>query len=168
MTDVVTIETPTTLVDIEDGNVVVVERTIVQTVEVPGDELTVHPQVTTVQVFEASADTGPVSWSDITGKPSTFPPSNHTHDWSNVINKPTAYPPSAHTHVMSDIADWNPGEGVKGDPGDSAYQIAVNNGYTGTEAEWLDSLHGEPGPQGEQGEQGLPGEPGPKGDKGDK
>lgn len=31
---------------------------------------------------------------------------------------------------------------LQGDPGKSAYQIAVKNGYTGTETEWLQSLHG--------------------------
>ena len=33
----------------------------------------------------------------------------------------------------------------KGDPGDSAYDIAVNNGFEGTEAEWLASLKGKDG-----------------------
>ena len=33
----------------------------------------------------------------------------------------------------------------KGDPGESAYQIAVDNGFTGTEEEWLDSLVGPRG-----------------------
>lgn len=43
-------------------------------------------------------------------------------------------------------------EGPPGEPGadgKSAYQIAVGNGFTGTEAEWLASLKGEPGPPGE-------------------
>lgn len=31
-----------------------------------------------------------VSWSDISNKPSTFPPSAHTHPWSEVTNKPTS------------------------------------------------------------------------------
>ena len=30
----------------------------------------------------------------------------------------------------------------RGDPGESAYQIAVRNGYTGDETQWLASLHG--------------------------
>lgn len=30
-------------------------------------------------------------------------------------------------------------------PGPSAYEIAVANGFRGTEAEWLESLRGEPG-----------------------
>lgn len=34
--------------------------------------------------------------------------------------------------------DWR--ETLKGNAGFSAYQIAVNNGFIGTEAEWLESL----------------------------
>lgn len=34
--------------------------------------------------------------------------------------------------------------GVKGDDGKSAYQVAVDNGFQGTEEEWLASLKGEP------------------------
>lgn len=33
-------------------------------------------------------------------------------------------------------------EPLKGDKGDSAYQVAVNNGYAGTEAEFVDSMRG--------------------------
>ena len=50
------------------------------------------------------------------------------------------------------------GEGEGGADGKSAYEIAVKNGFEGTEQEWLDSLVGPQGPQGPQGE---------KGDKGD-
>lgn len=35
--------------------------------------------------------------------------------------------------------------------GDSAYQLAVNNGFTGTEKEWLSSLKGDPGTPGTDG-----------------
>lgn len=34
---------------------------------------------------------------------------------------------------------------LKGEEGKSAYQIAVNNGYSGTEQEWLTSLKGDAG-----------------------
>ena len=44
-----------------------------------------------------------------------------------------------------------------GEAGKSAYDIAVENGFVGTEAEWLESLRG---PQGEQGEKGDAGENG--------
>lgn len=40
------------------------------------------------------------------------------------------------------------GPGVPGAPGKSAYEIAVDNDFVGTEAEWLASLQGEPGPAG--------------------
>lgn len=48
-------------------------------------------------------------------------------------------------------------QGPQGAEGWSAYDIAVANGFAGTEAEWLASLEGPQGPQGEQGEQGPPG-----------
>ena len=37
------------------------------------------------------------------------------------------------------IGDQGP-QGPKGDDGKSAYQIAVDNGYNGTESEWLETL----------------------------
>lgn len=51
--------------------------------------------------------------------------------------------------------------------GKSAYAVAVENGYTGTEADWLASLKGEPGDAGPAGPKGDIGPAGPKGDKGD-
>lgn len=38
--------------------------------------------------------------------------------------------------------EFNDGRGPKGDPGESAYQVAVDNGFVGTEEEWLASLGG--------------------------
>lgn len=57
---------------------------------------------------------------------------------------------------------------VDGEDGASAYEIAVANGYSGTEAEWLVSLKGADGAQGPQGERGATGATGEKGEKGDK
>lgn len=75
-------------------------------------------------------------------------------------------------------------DGAKGDPGTngtdgkdgadgkSAYQLATDAGYTGTEAEWLNSLKGpkgdkgDPGAAGKDGKDGAPGIQGPKGDNG--
>ena len=54
-------------------------------------------------------------------------------------------------------------EAEKGVDGKSAFEIAVENGFVGTEAEWLESLRGKDGamgPQGEQGPPGLDGQPG--------
>ena len=72
---------------------------------------------------------------------------------------------------------------TSGKDGKSAYEIAKENGFVGTEEEWLQSLVGPQGEAGPQGPQGQPGKdgingkdgqdgkdgvPGPQGDKGDK
>ncbi len=41
--------------------------------------------------------------------------------------------------------DFEVNETIKGDDGKSAYQIALDNGFEGTEQEWLDSLKGADG-----------------------
>lgn len=64
-------------------------------------------------------------------------------------------------------------KGNAGNDGKSAFEIAVDEGYTGTVDEWLASLKGKDGVDGAQGPQGLQGAVGPqgpqgiKGDKGD-
>jgi len=57
--------------------------------------------------------------------------------------------------------------GPQGAVGDSAYTVALQNGFSGTEAEWLDSLKGADGQDGANGIDGADGATGPKGDKGD-
>ncbi len=47
-------------------------------------------------------------------------------------------------------------KGDRGDQGVGAYEVARANGFTGTQAAWLDSLRG---PRGEQGKKGEPGKP---------
>jgi hypothetical protein len=53
--------------------------------------------------------------------------------------------------------------GATGANGKSAYEIAVLNGYVGTETQWLLSLVGAAGPQGIQGATGVAGPQGPIG-----
>lgn len=46
------------------------------------------------------------SWSNLTGKPSTFPPDAHTHPISEVVNLQTELDgkaASAHTHIIADV-----------------------------------------------------------------
>lgn len=50
--------------------------------------------------------------------------------------------------------------------GKSAYEIAVDNGFVGSEKEWLLSLKGDKGERGAQGEQGVQGEQGKQGEQG--
>lgn len=61
--------------------------------------------------------------------------------------------------------------GPAGANGKSAYELAVKNGFSGTEAQWLASLRGADGaagPQGEKGDPGVDGAAGPKGEQGEK
>ena len=46
---------------------------------------------------------GTVYWNDVQLKPTTFPPSAHTHVWADITDPPTAMTPTAHTH------DWATG-----------------------------------------------------------
>ncbi len=55
-------------------------------------------------------------------------------------------------------------KGAQGADGQSAYQLAVKNGFSGTETAWLASLKGA---DGQPGVDGKDGEAGPKGEKGD-
>ncbi|MDE6102657.1 MAG: collagen-like protein, partial [Ruminococcus sp.] len=55
-------------------------------------------------------------------------------------------------------------DGKDGENGLSAYEIAQNNGFEGTPAEWLASLKGE---KGDTGKQGVKGDKGDKGDTGE-
>lgn len=50
--------------------------------------------------------------------------------------------------------------GTDGSDGDSAYEIAVENGFSGTEAEWLLSLKGSDGIDGQDGTNGTNGQDG--------
>src|SRR5699024_2671492 len=59
--------------------------------------------------------------------------------------------------------------GGAGQPGKSAYEIAVEQGFEGDEQAWLESLKGDkgdPGPQGPPGVDGADGEQGPPGPPG--
>ena len=56
--------------------------------------------------------------------------------------------------------------GIPGTPGLSAYEIAVNDGFVGTEEEWLLSLVGLPGDPGLDGNPGAAGAAGEKGSTG--
>lgn len=73
-------------------------------------------------------------------------------------------------NTTTEINIKNGDQGLQGETGSSAYEIAVKYGFNGTEEEWLASLKGEPGIKGEkgiQGEQGIKGEKGDKGDAGE-
>lgn len=80
----------------------------------------------------------------------------------------------------SQLPIWQDGQLVPGPllnddlaiPGPSAYEVAVDNGFVGTEAAWLATLvgapgnEGPPGPPGDEGPPGSPGDEGPPGPPG--
>lgn len=74
--------------------------------------------------------------------------------------------------LAGDVATYLINNGFPAIPGAnglSAYDLAVQEGFTGTLTEWLLSLKGEAGvagPPGEQGPPGPPGEQGPQGERG--
>ena len=54
-------------------------------------------------------------------------------------------------------------QGMKGETGKSAYDLAVENGFIGTVVQWIASLKGAPGANGRDGQDGAPGAPGTPG-----
>lgn len=70
------------------------------------------------------------------------------------------------THCGSGGTGAKGDKGDKGDAGLSAYQVAVQGGFTGTEAQWIASLKGATGATGPKGDTGSVGPTGPAGAKG--
>ncbi|MFF9240091.1 hypothetical protein ACF1AL_14830 [Streptomyces sp. NPDC014801] len=75
-------------------------------------------------------------------------------------------PDGATVHLDELVPEQAPGGGTTGTPGKSAYEIAVEQGYSGTVTQWLASLVGAAGPQGPAGATGPAGAPGPQGPAG--
>ena len=109
-----------------------------------------------------------------------------TTDQERLYESYVLYAQAAGDEVLS-YQEWlDSVRGAAGEDGKSAYEIAVENGFEGTEEEWLASLKGQDGEdgkdgadgekgdkgdageKGEQGDKGDPGEKGEQGDKGDK
>lgn len=59
-------------------------------------------------------------------------------DWTQVTNKPDLA-------TKQDLRNISLTPGPAGHDGKSAYEIAVDNGFTGSQADWLQSLHGRDG-----------------------
>nr|QTZ82764.1 MAG: tail fiber protein [Enquatrovirus sp.] len=57
-------------------------------------------------------------------------------------------------------------QGIQGRQGNSAYEVALVNGFIGTEVQWLASLKGEKGDKGAKGDRGEKGEKGEQGEQG--
>ena len=85
-----------------------------------------------------------------------------TTDQERLYESYVLYAQAAGDEVLS-YQEWlDSVRGAAGEDGKSAYEIAVENGFEGTEEEWLASLKGQ---DGEDGKDGAAGEKGDKGDK---
>lgn len=82
-----------------------------------------------------------------------------------------------HNNLVDDVTALDKREPQKGDPGKqgepgpngkSAFEIAQDNGFEGTEEEWLASLKGPQGNPGTNGKDGAKGDPGKDGKDGAK
>ena len=56
---------------------------------------------------------------------------------------------------VEELEESGGGTGTTGKDGASAYEIAVEHGFEGTEEEWLESLHGKDGTNGKDGSDGY-------------
>lgn len=74
-------------------------------------------------------------------------------------------PPDLATQLIAELEALkvNGGTGAPGQDGKSAYELALSNGFVGSESEWLASLIGPQGPKGEKGATGATGPQGPAG-----
>ena len=52
-----------------------------------------------------SVDTDTIGWSNVTGKPVTFPPKAHSHDYASITETPATFPPDVHAHDYASITD---------------------------------------------------------------
>lgn len=77
-------------------------------------------------------------------------------DLNNKADSSQVYTKAEIDQKLKDIPTGSQ-KGDKGDPGKSAYEIAVSNGYSGTETEWLASLKGDKGDPGTPGADGKDG-----------
>ena len=95
-----------------------------------------------------------MTWSQITDKPNLDSLKTTSLPWSAITDKP-----DLSQYATKD--DLDKVKSIKGDPGvpgkdgKSAYQIAVDHGFVGSEAEWLQSLHGKDGTSTSGGDESL-------------
>lgn len=110
--------------------------------------------------------------SDTTLRATTVPVTLHIRPSGFVADGDTPIPPTPdlYTQLLKKLSEMQ--TGANGKDGRSAYEIAIENGFVGTAAEWLESLKGRdgkdglPGKDGKDGADGLPGRDGTNGKDG--
>ena len=70
-------------------------------------------------------------------------------------NPPASYTKYTWMKIKGEPGDVTTATGLDGQNGLSAYEIAVNHGFSGSEEEWLESLKGQDGQPGQNGSDGI-------------
>ena len=113
-----------------------------------------HPGAVKMSLFGYDAE------SDTTLRATTVPVTLHIRPSGFVEDGTTPIPPTPdlYTQLLKKLSEMQ--TGATGKDGRSAYEIAIENGFVGTAAEWLESLKGKDGIDGKD---GLPGKDGADG-----
>ena len=119
-----------------------------------------HPGAVKMSLFGYDAE------SDTTVRATTVPVTLHIRPSGFVADGDTSIPPTPdlYTQLLKKLSEMQ--TGANGKDGCSAYEIAIENGFVGTAAEWLESLKGRDGLPGKDGADGLPGKDGTNGKDG--
>ena len=128
-----------------------------------------HPGAVKMSLFGYDAE------SNTTLRATTVPVTLHIRPSGFVEDGATPIPPTPdlYTQLLKKLSEMQ--TGANGKDGRSAYEIAIENGFVGTVAEWLKSLKGKdgidgkdglPGKDGKDGADGLPGKDGTNGKDG--
>ena len=119
-----------------------------------------HPGAVKMSLFGYDAE------SDTTVRATTVPVTLHIRQSGFVEDSATPIPPTPdlYTQLLKKLSEMQ--TGANGKDGRSAYEIAIENGFVGTVAEWLESLKGRDGLPGKDGADGLPGKDGTNGKDG--
>ena len=116
-----------------------------------------HPGSVKMSLFGYDAE------SDTTLRATTVPVTLHIRPSGFVADGDTPIPPTLdlYTQLLKKLSEMQ--TGANGKDGRSAYEIAIENGFVGTAAEWLESLKGMNGVDGKDGTNGKDGLPGKDG-----
>ena len=119
-----------------------------------------HPGAVKMSLFGYDAE------SDTTLRATTVPVTLHIRPSGFVEDGTTPIPPTPdlYTQLLKKLSEMQ--AGANGKDGRSAYEIAIENGFVGTAAEWLESLKGRDGIDGKDGKDGADGLPGKDGTNG--
>ena len=119
-----------------------------------------HPGAVKMSLFGYDAE------SDTTLRATTVPVTLHIRPSGFVEDGTAPIPPTTdlYTQLLKKLSEMQ--TGANGKDGRSAYEIAIENGFVGTAAEWLESLKGMNGVDGKDGKDGADGLPGKDGTNG--